>query len=245
MGQVKQNRKCLLITGTVVPNSNFVVHTNAEQRLSEYHEAFLFYRAEFPNDDIYFLENSSYDFSKDEKFQKLFSSANITLMKFPVSDKFEQGKGYQEFEMLDKAVESLNAKYDSFIKITGRYKVLNIKQLVSFGGNELIMDCHKKLKVAQTNVFWCALSFYNSYIKGLYKKVDDSKGIYIEKIVYNEIVEKSILNKITPFSCNPLITGVSGSYGGTLNRNKLKLKVRNMERKFMRALGIKQFLIEY
>lgn len=245
MGQVKQNTKCLLITGTVVPNSNFVAHTNVEQRLSEYYEALLFYRTEFPSDAIYFLENSSYDFSKDEKWQKLFSSANITLMKFPVSDKFDLGKGYQEFEMLDKAVESLLGKYDLFVKITGRYKVLNLKQLINDPDKELVIDCHKKFEVAQTNVFYGTLNFYNSYLKGLYKKVDDSKGIYIEKIVYKEIVEKGVLNKISPFSANPLITGISGSYGGTLNRNKLKLIVRNMERKFMHAFGIKQFLIEY
>jgi len=245
MGKVELNKRCLLITGTVVPNSNFVVHTNAEQRLEEYYEGLLFYSNEFKNDDLYFLENSNYDFSENEKFQKLFSSTNITLMKFPVSDKFDQGKGYQEFEMLDRAVESLTGKYDSFIKITGRYKVLNLKQLINLTGKELIIDCHKKTKVAQTNVFYGTLDFYNTYLRGLYNKVDDSKGIYIEKIVYHEIFTKGIVNKIAPFSSNPLITGVSGSYGGTLNRNKLKLKLRNIERKFMRMFGIKQFLIEY
>ena len=245
MGQVKQNKRCLLITGTVVPNSNFVVHTNAEQRLSEYCDALLFYRAEFPNDAIYFLENSSYDFSKDNKLQKLFLEKEIVLMKFPVSDKFAQGKGYQEFEMLDKAVEELRYKFYSFIKITGRYKVINLKQIADLSNSELVIDCHKKTKVAQTNVFMGTLDFYAQHLSGSYKKVNDAQGIYIEKIVYDKLVAEKLSDKISLFSKNPLITGVSGSYGGTLNRNKLKLKIRNAERVFMRLLKIKQFLIEY
>jgi hypothetical protein len=244
MGKVELNKRCLLVTGTVVPNSNFVAHINVEQRLNEYYNAFLFYRREFSGDDIYFLENSSYDFSKDKRFHELFNEKQIQLMKFPVSDKFDLGKGYQEFGMLDKAVDILAGKYYSFIKITGRYKVLNLAQIASLSG-ELIIDCHKKTGVAQTNVFLGTLEFYTKYLKDLYKEVNDAEGIYIEKIVYKKLISGGLLKEINPFSSNPIITGISGSYGGTLNRNKIKLKLRNVERKFMRLFGIKQFLIEY
>jgi hypothetical protein len=245
MGKVELNKRCLLITGTIVPNSIFVAHTNAEQRLNEYYNALLFYRREFQGDDLYFLENSSYDFSKDKRFQDLFKEMKIQLMKFPVSDKFDLGKGYQEFEMLDGAIDILADKYHSFIKITGRYKVLNLAQIATLSKSELIIDCHKKPGVAQTNVFSGTLDFYSKHLKNLYKEVNDAEGIYIEKIVYKKLIADDLLKKINPFSSNPLITGISGSYGGTLNRNKIKLKLRNMERKFMRLFGIKQFLIEY
>lgn len=245
MGKVKENKRCLLITGTVVPNSVFVTHNNIEVRLREYHDALLFYAFSFPDDALFFLENSVYDFSKNKEFQKLFSEKNITLIKFPVSDKFNQGKGYQEFEMLDGAIAKLQEKYDSFIKITGRYKVINLQQITNFPCRGLVIDCHKKTKVAQTNVLYGTIVFYNKYLKGLYLKADDSKSVFIEKIVYEKIKIENLENSIALFPANPVIIGTSGSYGGTLHRNNFKMIVRNFERKLLRALGIKQFLFEY
>ena len=245
MEQIAPDKRCLLITGTVIPNSNFVAHTNVEQRLEEYYEGLLFYRNEFPKEDIYFLENSAYDFSNNKKFQQLFSDKKIALLKFPVSGKTEQGKGYQEFEMLDNAIEQLSGKYNSFIKITGRYKVLNLFELTNFVCEGFVADCHKKPKVVQTNVFYVTGKFYNAYLKGLFSKADDSKGIFIENVVYQKVISSNAKKEINQFSSNPVIKGTSGSYGGTLNRNKYKMLLRNVERKVLRILGIKQFLIEY
>jgi hypothetical protein len=245
MGEVDRNKRALLITGTIVPNSNFVAHTNIEQRRKEYYESLLFYSGNFKDDDLFFLENSSYDFEKDGEFRKLLTDRKITLLKFPVSDKFDQGKGYQEFEMLDRTSEKLSTEYNSFIKITGRYKVMNLKQLTDFECEGFVADFHKKTKVTQTNVFYVSGSFYNSYLKGLYLQVDDSKGIYIEKIVYNKIQDEKLEKRVKLFPLNPIIVGISGSYGGTLNRNKIKMKIRNVERKLLKVFGINQFLIEY
>ena len=245
MGKVNRNKRALLITGTIVPNSNFVAHTNVEQRRKEYYDSLLFYSDNFKEDDLFFLENSMYDFEKDTEFQKMLVDRKITLLKFPVSDKFDQGKGYQEFEMLDKAIVKLHAEYNSFIKITGRYKVMNLKQLTDFVGEGLVADFHKKLMVTQTNVFYVSGSFYNSYLKDLYLQVDDSKGVYIEKIVYDKIQSEKLEQKVRLFSMNPIIVGISGSYGGVLNRNKIKMKIRNVERKLLKVFGINQFLIEY
>lgn len=245
MGEIKIDSRCLLITGTVVPNSVFVAHTNVDERLEEYYQSLLFYYSLFPNEDIYFLENSSYDFSKNVKFQELFTSKSITLLKFPVSDKFNLGKGYQEFEMLDKTIDRLSNQYNTFIKITGRYKVLNLKELTECECDTLIADHHKKPKVTQTNVFYVSAKFYEAYLKNLYLLVDDSNGIYIEKLVYQNLIKEGVLQKTQLFEQNPIITGISGSYGGTLNRNKYKLLLRNIERKVLSILGIKQFVIEY
>jgi hypothetical protein len=243
MGEIKN--RAILITGTVVPNSNYVAYTNAEARLEEYYRGLLFYADIFRNDDIFFLENSEYDFSKSEKFVNLFSEKKITLLKFPKSDKYEQGKGYQEFEMLDGAIGKISGMYNSFIKITGRYKVSNIKEITNIYCDNIVIDCHKKPGVAQTNVFYCTMEFYKVNIKSLYTKADDSKEIFIEKVVYEKIMKKDLKNKARLFSKNPLIEGISGSYGGTLNRNKTKMKIRNIERKLLSAFGIRQFLIEY
>lgn len=245
MGEIKQHKCCLLITGTIIPNSNFVAHANPHQRRNEYLENLKFYSSEFPDYTVFFLENSVYNFSSDTEFTSVLSSKNITLIKFPVSDKFEQGKGYQEFEMLDKVIEQECKNYKYFVKITGRYRVLNLKNLLSTNCETILLDLHKKPAVAQTNVFMVNGMFYRENFMGLYKQVDDSKGIFIEKIIYNKIIFAGLLNRTSMFKRNPIIVGVSGSYGGTLNRNKYKMMARNFERKLLSLLKIKQFLIEY
>lgn len=244
MGKINTKR-ALLITGTVIPHSNYVAHTSVEKRLQEYAEGLAFYAAMFPDDDLYFLENSEYDFSKDRVFTGLFAKHRITLMKFPVSDKFDQGKGYQEFEMLDQAVEQLSPRYQAFIKITGRYKVHNLAELTDVECKGLVADLHKKPLVLLTNVFYATADFYKSYLKDLYLQVDDSKGLFIEKAAYNKVMAGKGIEQVELFKSSPVITGTSGSYGGTLNRNKLKMRIRNVERGLLRLFGIKQFLIEY
>ncbi|HXB40147.1 MAG TPA: hypothetical protein VNZ49_06365 [Bacteroidia bacterium] len=245
MGQIKENKRAILITGTIVPNSNFVAHTNTEQRRQEYMAGFLFYSLQFPDDDIYFLENSSYNFNADEKFLSLLKETKITLMKFPVSDKFSEGKGYQEFEMIDGFVEKYFEQYKSLIKITGRYKVLNIKEISTSLTSDMLADSHKKHRVTQTNVFCVTSDFYKHHIKSLYLQVNDAGGRFIEHVVYEKLITENVLNKVNLFSENPVITGFSGSYGGTLSRNKYKMMLRNMERKVLRIFDIHQFLIEY
>lgn len=245
MGQINSNKRALLITGTIIPNSNFVTHANGVERRQEYIDGLLFYASEFPNDDLYFLENSSFDFDNDGTFQDIFKEKNISLMKFPESPHFNEGKGYQEFEMLDNSIEKLSSKYDLFIKITGRYKVLNLKELTKNGCEYMIADSHKKFKVTQTNVFSVTSKFYNDYLKGLYKCVNDADGRFIEHVIYSQLIKNNGLNKVNLFNRNPIITGFSGSYGGTLNRNKYKMMFRNIERRILRILGIHQFIIEY
>lgn len=245
MGQINTNKRALLITGTIVPNSSFVTHTDIGHRRQEYFNGLLFYASEFPNDDMFFIENSTYDFNTDTQFQTLFKEKKITLIKHSVSDKFDEGKGYQEFEMLDNVIEKISSHYELFIKITGRYKVLNLKKITNRPCENMMADSHKKSKVTQTNVFYVTSTFYTTYLKGLYLKANDSKGKFIEHVVYDQLISKNLLNQITLFSENPIITGFSGSYGGTLHRNKYKMKLRNIERTILSILGIHQFLIEY
>lgn len=245
MGQVDLDRTALLVTGTIVPNSSFVAHTNADQRRNEYLDGLLFYRKQFPHTDIFFLENSAYNFDADAELRDFLTNEKIHLLKFPVSEKFSEGKGYQEFEMLDTAIEQLSASYDQFIKITGRYKVHNIKDLVPGGSYQMIADSHRKHHVTQTHIFFISTRFYMEHLRGLYKLVNDTKGKFIEHVVYDELTGKNILDQVLLFKKNPVISGFSGSYGGSLNRNMYKMIIRNLERSFLNAFGFHQFLVEY
>ena len=123
-----------------------------------------FYVHKYPY-PIFFLENSAYDFSADSGFQELLKKNNITLVKFPVSARFEEGKGYQEFEMIDRSIDTIRNGFNSFIKISGRYVIHNLDKVIDKSA-ELCMDVHEKLKVAKTLVFYSTFAFYRENSSG-------------------------------------------------------------------------------
>lgn len=49
-------KRAILLTGTIVTNSIHTEHNNPEKRLAEYLKSILFYTDLFCNDTVYFLE---------------------------------------------------------------------------------------------------------------------------------------------------------------------------------------------
>ena len=236
-------KRCLIITATINPNSNFVSQANPKDRRIEYLEVLKYYHSVF-SDDIYFVENSDYNISDDKDFQLLFKTENVFYINQTKSIEVNKGKGYQEFKMLDDVVAELVNKYDEFLKVSGRYLTTNFSQLISQKNNGIIIDRHQKKQVAITSFFRCTIDFYQKNIKGCYQKVNDDKRVFIEHILYQELKNTS-KNKIDLFITTPYYKGVSGSYGGSLNRHPLKIKLINLERMILRITGGKELKKEF
>lgn len=236
------NNRVIVLTGTIIPNTDFIAKTSVNDRKNDYLKAINFY-LQNTDDTLFFVENSAYDLFKDQDFQKLAENKRIHLIKNPVNKEDTKfGKGYLEFKILDDFIQKY--AYDEYVKVSGRYIVTNIKELINQKNNGLVMDVHTRRKVGITSFFKVKRNFYLNFFKGLYKAADDCKGVFIEHAVFNKLenVEKSIID---PFIKTPWYEGVSGSYGGSLNRHPLKTSIRNFERKLMKCLKIKKFIIEY
>ena len=240
---VMKTDRCVLITGTIAPNVPDILRSDVQRRRVEYLDALRFYRAELDL-PIFFLENSSFDVEGDEDFRQLFEQ-DIELVKFEPSEHPEKGKGYQEFEVLDHAIDQLSAQFTSIIKVTGRYKVENIKQLARHMINGIMADLHRKKEVAITGCFIADRKFYAEYIAGLYRKCNDENGDWIERVLYRTIKKQDLWEHVDLFPENPIYTGVPGSHSGTLERHPLKMKLRNAERKVLKALNMHEFPYEY
>jgi len=240
---MENKKQCLIITATITPNSNFVVNTDSPKRRQEYLDVLTYYTNVF-DDDIYFAENSEYDFSKDQEFLRLFNKPNVYSLSLPKSVEFGKGKGYQEFEVLDEVVSRLGDKYDAFIKVSGRYLVTNFKRLIKQQNHGIVIDRHQKKSVAITSFFKCEIELYRTLLKACYQEVDDSNGFFVEHVVYNKLkqIDKK---KIDIFAVTPIYKGVSGSYGGSLNRHPLKVKLINIERMMLRMSGEKELKKEF
>lgn len=229
-------KRCLILTGTVDAGNDCF------RRRKEYMQAIEFY-GQHLTADIFFAENSGYDIKGDGEFSETLEKYNVKVLEMTREKNESKGKGYQEFSMLDRFVDNFCEKYDSFAKITGRYIVKNVENLFYLPCEGMVVDRHAKMKVAITGFFICEMEFYKKELKNAYKKADDEKGYFIEHVLY-EILNNTA-GKARLFPKNPLYTGRSGSYGGSLHRNPLKMKIRNLERKILKGFGKNEFLIEY
>jgi hypothetical protein len=250
------NDKCVIITGTVVPNVLIHGHedldiverqnqyANAVVRRGKYLETLSFY-TQVLDEPIYFLENSSYDFSVDSDFQNLFQKNNVNLVKFPMSQHAERGKGYQEFEMLDIFVRDISGRHQSFVKLSGRYQYQNIKTLVGFQPRGTMIDMHRKRKIAVTSILSTTFEFYEKHLMGLYLEADDRQGAWIERILYQKLRGKAFQQSVQLFPVKPDLIGWtrSGEDNAGSAITRLKHLVKNVERVILRRLGVNELYL--
>jgi hypothetical protein len=235
------NKRAILLSGTIIPASVYTEYKDPERRLQDYITSIRFYCKALPNDDIYFLENSSFPLEAHKDFQKLSTECQFHVLRFPPSEKYYEGKGFQEFEMLDKAFLNLESKYETFVKITGRYIIRNIAKLLNDPCPGLLIDLNKRHQLADTFLLIYTRNFYRTHVLGLFNQVNDNESRIIERVMYGQIISRQLLNQCRLFSYTTELEGITGSYGIPLKRNRFKQFIRNIERKVYNTLGVKQF----
>ncbi len=230
----------IVLTGTIIPNSIIVTHSNWKIRRREYLDAITYYK-KFSK--VYFLENSHYDLSHDDKFS---NDENFQCFKFKPSKEFERGKGYQEFQMLDEFVKhKLNE--DCFMKVTGRYIYKNFGDLFSFCLRskckyDLIIDAVMRRKRACTSLFYVKRSIYLQGLQCSYLEMDDSRGVWAEHIIYKVLQN---IDSYIYFPELPILNSISGSTGVkiTTDDHTVKVKIRNIQRSLLPLLRINKLLV--
>jgi len=230
----------IVLTGTIIPNSIKVVHRDWKKRRSEYLDAIKYYR-KFSK--VYFLENSRYDLSHDREFS---NDERFGCFKFEASEKFDKGKGYQEFQMLDQFVKH-GLSEDSFVKVTGRYIYENFDQIFSLIVREsrkygLIIDAFCRRKIALTSLFYVTKHVYSEQFQNCYLEMDDSKDIWAEHVFYRRLGN---VRSYTFFPTTPILNAISGSTGSRtkVNAGSTKVKIKNMERILLSVVGARKLLL--
>ena len=234
---------CIVMTATIEPNTVLVKRSDVDQRLSDYKKCVEFYlqAVDIP---IYFIENSRFDLENDPDFKSYRQQNNFRVIRIEALPDKIKGKGYQEFYALDYVIQ--NYVQESFIiKVTGRYLIRNIARIIPEMSSPISIDMHKIMGVAITGFFGISRKAYLEHVLGIYQRVNDSKGVFIEHVLYSKINSSPLRSKTKLLPQNPQYEGVSGSHGNTMERNKYKMMIRKVERRLSNSLGIHQFLIEY
>jgi hypothetical protein len=223
----------IVLTGTIMPQSNFVGVADYATRRREYLRCLNYYSS-FGN--VYFLENSKYDVEADPAFH----ITNVKIVKFRETDgdAFTLGKGYQEFKMLDQFV--LDEKCPArFFKVTGRRFIPNFAEFLTNGdgSGEAVFDLVRRHRIADTSFFFCSKRFYLEHIAGAYKAVNDDKGAWIERVLYARFHERATTQL---FAVTPLFEGQSGSTGSTLKYPLWKQIIRKFQRRVWPVFGMRE-----
>jgi hypothetical protein len=205
-----KDKVAIVLTGTIIPNSILTAHVDPEIRKQEYLKSIKFYTEFAP---VYFLENSIYPVTEDPDFTSI---PNLFIRKMPVSVFYEKGKGYQEFEMIDKWLEQEQHPPEKWFKISGRYIFKNfpsiLEECLKDENCDIVIDQISRYGVAFTDIFYISSKCYIKQFKGIHTLCEDISGDYIEKIIYKKLRgEKTELFRI--FKNVPRISVISGTSG--------------------------------
>ncbi len=221
----------IVLTGTIVPNIVGTCDADWRVRRGRYLEAIAFYK-EFSK--VYFLENSSYDLTTDDAF---VSDGRCHILKFPLSESPDRGKGYQEFQMLDRFVTD-NLREDRFVKVTGRFVCANFAPLFSFlleKGQEydVVIDRLAERRVALTSLFYAEKRSYLRHFQDAYLEMNDESRIWAEHVVYARL---ACVDAVTFFPAMPVQRSARRSSVSDL----LKLKAKNWQRRALSTLRMRE-----
>ena len=218
----------IVLTATIIPNLPGGAAENPEKRLAEYLTVRNFCLQHAP---VIFLENSGYPLKKHSEWQE---TDRLRIHQYEKSEFPERGKGYQEFEMLDAWICSERQPPERWLKISGRYQVLNLKAILEEcrhnQESSLVIDQLGRSRQARTYLFCTRTEFYHKRLMGRYRECDDRTGEWIERVLYREL-EKEPRAAIRCFKTQPRLRAVAGSSGNHFSNGKFSWQAKQTLRR--------------
>lgn len=226
-----------IITGTIKPPVQMSQLTlrDEEERLRQYRESMEFFIDSGAFSKIVFCENSGYGM---EKFFPLIAHGErkgikLELLSFQgdTGKVCFHGKGYGEGESMAYVFShsKIAVREPYFVKITGRLKVDNIKNIVErlhqektyFNiPNRTIRDLY------DTRIYGMPTEQFQKVFLDVYGQVMDQQGIFLER-VYTRVIQENQI-QVTNFPVYPRIVGMSGSGGAVYDYTEWKCKVKDL-----------------
>jgi hypothetical protein len=209
----------IILTATIIPNVTGAASTDPATRLGEYRQVLQYCQRFAP---VIFLENSGYPLERHPEFA---GSPRLRVHRFAPSTSPERGKGFQEFEMIDAWLAGEPHPPARWLKLTGRYQLLNLDAVLAECRREkrcaLLIDQLAKQRFARTHLFCVTTEFYQERIKNLYRQCDDGRGEFIEHVLFRGL-EKISPGRVRIFKTQPDFRVRLGSTGSPLPSGSLQ-----------------------
>jgi len=191
-------RTIVFMTGCIDPKGmGLTVLSDKEERKRQYLDAIRFYlsAAGVP---ILFVENSGSDVSGD--FEREIAAGRLEVVTFSGNDyEKPKGKGYGEMLIVEEALRAskLFSEADFVFKVSGRYKVLNVRSYVDYvdageGSWDMMVNLQPGLALADSRFFGAKPFFYRDFFVKYRESIDDRKFVYFETVLAHAVHESIV-----------------------------------------------------
>lgn len=212
-----------------------LVLRDEEERLKQYKDSIYFFLESGAFSKVVFCENSNYGTEKLSYLTEFAQKRGIELELLSFQGNVEMscihGKGYGEGEIMDYVFthSRLVEKEPYFVKITGRLKVDNVKDIVKHINQQRTyfnIPNRTRRDMYDTRIYSMPVNQFKDFFLNSYKRVMDDQGIFLE-MIYTEILQKHSI-KVFNLPKYPRIVGMSGSGGGIYEYTEWKCKIRDV-----------------
>lgn len=226
-----------IITGTISPPRQMkqLALRDENERFGQYEEGIRFLIESRAFSKIIFCENSGFGTEKLSYLADMASGKGMELELLSFQGNIEKacfhGKGYGEGEIMEYVFShsSLVQEELYFIKMTGRLKVDNIKNIVRhLNTRKTYFNIPNRTRrdIYDTRIYGMSCVQFKKLFMDVYKQVMDEQENFLE-CVYTQIIQDNKI-KITNFPCYPRIVGISGSGGSVYGYTEWKCKIRDI-----------------
>jgi len=239
--EIFQSQIPVVLTATIQPTVTGAVASNPETRLAEYRWVVQFCQQFAP---VILLENSSYPLAQHPEFA---DSPRLRVRRFAPSKTCERGKGFQEFEMLDNWLASESRPPARWLKLTGRYQLLNLAAILAECRRDqnqpLLIDQLHRQQWARTYLFCVRSEFYQARLQGLYRECDDRQGddYFIERVLYRHLAPLPAA-EVRLFKTQPWLRAVAGATGANYPSGRPQWLVKQCLRHLNRLVNRRRLL---
>ncbi len=210
-----QNYKIALITNCIKPNTNAgpITQFSISDRIASLVENLNYLIKTTLFEEIYIIDPFIEDEIKKEKFKNLLEingiiENKIQYLTFKPNSETKtninsRGKGFSELNMIIESLRQIKEKHKNGIvyKISGRYKILNIKKIVEKNNLKiknkkyyLNIPFSNLLKKCYTVIFSFRLDIDIILFVNCLRSIDDNKYKYLEHSLYENIIKKKRTN---------------------------------------------------
>lgn len=235
----------VLLTATVVPplDARNLARSDVQLRLQDYLQAFDFYLAELRNgafDALVLCENSAFDL---EPFAAMARAAGLEqrvelIGHSGLDHPAQHGRGYGEFKLVDHAMQhsalisSLGGQAQIW-KVTGRYRVRNLAQLIATQPLKADLYCHCRNYPSR----WLDMYLmrwnrraYQRLIRGVYRSLQQDETSTSAEQHFRALVDSHAggLRIVRRFTLVPVVEGVRGFDNGDYGAMRPKYFARAM-----------------
>ncbi len=205
------------------------------ERLRQYEESIRFFLGSGAFSKVVFCENSNYGTEMISGLWKVAEDNGVQMELLSFQGNTENacihGKGYGEGEIMKYVFSHSQIAHAEpyFVKITGRLKVDNIRDIVirmDQGRTYFNIPNRTRRDIYDTRIYGMPVRQFRELFMDGYEQVMDEEGIFLE-MVYTRILRDNMI-QVTNFPRYPRLAGMSGSGGLVYSYTEWKCRIRDI-----------------